>query len=238
MIKLRVGVLMVSALLAACSTTPETDDGPEDHLVRVASRPEAGVYRDIAVDFSGYKRLMIEPLTVTFENHWRRQHPDLSDGEIHRIVVEAAQLFREEFIRALVNQGPYELAEVREADVLVVEPRLLDLDIPAPEGADVPGHRTLVPRPVAMQMTGELRDGVSGALLMRVIMFDGQDQYAGGSDGQSRWAYRVTNAHEIRVSLGKWSQLFREALDVAKATKPRGAAEWKESPPPAQNAAP
>ena len=184
MIKLRLGVLAMSAFLVACSTTPEAEDHPEDHLVRVASRPEAGVYRDVSVDFTGYKRLMIEPLTVTFENHWRRQHPGLSDSELHRIVVEAAQLFREEFVRALVDEGPYELADVRDPDVLVVEPRLLDLDIPAPEGADEPGHRTLVPRPVAMQMTGELRDGVSGALLMRVIMFDGQDKYGSGG---SRW---------------------------------------------------
>jgi hypothetical protein len=216
--KLRVGVLMVSAMLAACSATPEIEDRPHDTLVRVASRPEGGVYRDVGVDFTGYKRLMIEPLTVSFANHWRRQHPNLSDSELHRIVVEAAQLFHEEFIRALVDEGPYELAQAREADVLVVEPRLLDLDIPAPEGANEPGHRTLVPRPVAMQMTGELRDGVSGALLMRVIMFDGQDKYV--DHGQTHWAYRITNAHEIRVSLGKWSQLFREALDVAKATKP------------------
>jgi hypothetical protein len=36
-----------------------------------------------------------------------------------------------------------------------------------------------------------------------------------------RLANRVTNAHEIRTSLGKWSRLVREAVDVAKATKPR-----------------
>ena len=31
---------------------------------------------------------------------------------------------------------------------------------------------------------------------------------------------RVTNAHEIRASMEKWSRLVSEAIDVAKATKP------------------
>lgn len=216
--QLRVGILAVSALLAACSTTPPEEELPEDQLVRVPSRAEGGVFRDIRADFTGYKRLMIEPLTVSFKAGWRRKHPTITDAEIHRIVVQAAEIFREQFVRALVENGPYTLAEVREADVLVVEPRLLDLDIPAPEAGAEPMRRTLVLRPVSMHMTGELRDGVTGTLLMRVMMFDGEP--GDGNGLTSRWAYRVTNAHEILGSLANWSQLVREALDVAKAARP------------------
>jgi hypothetical protein len=213
----RIGVLSVFAWLAACSTTPPEEELPEDQLVRVASRAEGGVFRDIRADFTGYKRLMIEPLTVSFKAGWRRRHPTITDAEIHRIVVQAAEIFHEQFVRAMVENGPYTLADVREADVLVIEPRLLDLDIPAPEAAE-PMSRTLVLRSVSMHMTGELRDGVTGTLLMRVMMFDGEQDEGNGLT--SRWAYRVTNAHEILGSLAKWSQLVREALNVAKAARP------------------
>ena len=67
-------------------------------------------------------------------------------------------------------------------------------------------------------MTGELRDGVNGEILLRVIMIDSEARYM---FNRIRRANRVTNAHEIRVSMERWSRLVREAIDVAKASKPR-----------------
>ena len=215
--KLRVGLLAIFALLAACTASPPPKETTADGLERVPSRAEGGVYRDLDADFTRYKRLMIEPMTVEFRETWRKQHPDVADTELRRIQLEAAKDFREVFTKIMVEEGPFELAEVREADVFVVVPRLLDLDIPAPETDLDAGKETSSPRPVALQMTGELRDGVSGELLLRVIRIEAEPYYM--FDGIRR-ANRVTNAHEIRVSMEKWSRLVREAIDVAKATKP------------------
>ena len=215
--KLHVGVLSVFALLAACTASPPPKETTADGLERVPSRAEGGVYRDLDADFTRYKRLMIEPMTVEFREAWRKQHPDVADTELRRIQLEAAKDFREVFTKIMVDEGPFELAEVREADVFVVVPRLLDLDIPAPETDLDAGNETSSPRPVSLQMTGELRDGVSGELLLRVIRIEAEPYYM--FDGIRR-ANRVTNAHEIRVSMEKWSRLVREAIDVAKATKP------------------
>ena len=218
MSKLRVGVLAVFALLAACTASPPPKETTPDGLERVPSRAEGGVYRDLDADFTHYKRLMIEPITVEFTEGWRKQHPDVSDTELRRIQLEAAKDFREVFTKILVDEGPFELAEVREADVFVVVPRLLDLDIPAPETEDDAGYSSFSPRLISMQMTGELRDGVSGEILLRVIMIDDESRYKlNGSSGPNR----VTNAHEIRDSLERWSRLVREAIDVAKSSKPR-----------------
>ena len=107
---------------------------------------------------------------------------------------------------------------MREADVFVVVPRLVDLDIPAPETDLDAGYAASSPRPLSLQMTGELRDGVSGDILLRVIMIDAEAYYM---FDEIRRANRLTNAHEIRVSMEKWSRLVREAIDVAKASKPR-----------------
>ena len=186
--------------------------------MRVPSRPEGGVYRNLDTDFTRYKRLMIEPLTVDFLEGWRKQHPNISDAEVRRIQAETTNNFREVFTANLVDEGPFELAEVREADVLVVVPRMVDLEIPAPEYEQEAGFRSSSSRSISMQMTGELRDGVNGDILLRVIMIDGEYRF---KVHQVPGPNRIANAYEIRGALERWSRLVREAIDVAKASKPR-----------------
>ena len=215
--KMRVGVLAVFALLAACTASPPPPETTADGLVRVPSRPEGGVYRYLEADFTRYKRLMIEPITVEFRKGWRKQHPDVSDSELRRIQAETMKDFLAVFTEILVEEGPFELAEVREADVLVVVPRMLDLKIPAPETEQDAGYSRSSPRPVSLQMNGELRDGVNGDVMLRVIMIEREDREKYAIPGPNRLA----NAHEIRGSMKSWSRLVREAIDVAKASKPR-----------------
>jgi hypothetical protein len=216
--KMRIGVLAVFALLVGCTANrlpPETTD---EGLVRVPSRPEGGVFRKPGVDFTRYKRLVIEPLTVEFVEGWRKQHPDVSDSEVRRIEAETAKNFLEVFTGILVDEGPYELAEVRQADVLFVVPRMLKLKIPAPETESDTGFSSQSPRLVSLEMAGELRDGATGDVVMRVNMIDGEDRF---KVNHLSGPNRLTNAHEIRGALERWSRLVREATDVAKASKPR-----------------
>jgi len=60
----QLGVLTLFALLAACTANRPPAETTADGLVRVPSRAEGGVYRKPDADFTRYKRLMIEPLTV------------------------------------------------------------------------------------------------------------------------------------------------------------------------------
>lgn len=216
--KLHAGVLAVFTLLAACKGNLPPRETTPDGLTRVPSRSEGGVYRDLNADFTRYKRLMIEPLTVEFRDGWRQQHPSLSDSDVRRIQLETTNAFREEFTRMLVDEGPFELAEVREDDVFVVVPRLLDFKIPAPENERDAGYRSYSPHPVSLQINGELRDGVSGALLLRVITIESEDRemYA-----RSSVTNRISNELEIRECLERWSRLVREAFNVAIASRPR-----------------
>lgn len=216
--KMRVCVLAVFALLASCRASLPPAETTDDGLVRVASRPEGGVYRKPKADFTHYKRLMIEPLAVEFVKGWRKQHPDVSDAEVRRIEAETRKSLLDVFTGILVDEGPFELADVREADVLVVVPRMLDLKIPAPESENDTGYRSYSPRPVSLQMTGELRDGVKGDVLLRVNMIDSEDRL---TTEEVSGPNRIANAFEIRRSLERWSRLVREAIDVANTAKPR-----------------
>lgn len=209
-------VLFMAFLLAGCGYTRVPEERTDDGLVRVPSRASGGVYRDLDVDFTPYKRLILEPPTVEFVADWRESHEKVSDADVARIRKEAVRLFQDEFRRELGKRGRYEFADAPAPDVLLVVPRIVDLDILAPDFGNPAGERTYTPGPVKMQVTGELRDATTNKLLARIIIFEGQMRY--GMD-EFRLANRSTNAHEMRLGFGKWATMVREALNVAKATR-------------------
>jgi hypothetical protein len=214
---IRFGVLAMLASLSACTASLPPAETTPDGLVRVPSRAEGGVYRKPDADFRRYKRMMIEPPTVEFLKGWRKQHPNVSDAEVRRLEAETAKSFREAFTGILVGEGLFELTDVREADVLVVVPRIFDLNVPAPETEFDAGFRSYSPYLVSMEVSGELRDGIDGHVLLRVNMIDPQDRL---KLNQNISANRITNAREIHDSMERWSRLVREAIDIAKASKP------------------
>ena len=210
-------VVSVLIVLSSCRSLPGPEEMTADGLERVASRKSAGVYRLPGATFTQYRRLILEPLTVSFVKNWEESHPDISAGEIKRIREEAARMFREEFTRELIKRGKYEYANDAGADVLIVTPAVTDLDIPAPDSNDL-DKRSFAPRSPSMTITGEMRDASTGKLVGRVIKFAGGERYG---FHELREANRGTNAFETRVDYAVWVQVFREALNVAKAERPR-----------------
>jgi len=209
------GLVLICALSAGCTASRPPEDMTADGLVRVPSRNIAGVYRAPGASFVHYRRIMLEPPTVSFVRDWQKNHPEISPAEILRIVREAAALFRDEFTRELIDRGPYELTDELAADVLIVNPAIVDLDVPS---LAEDGSRIYTAGPAMMKVTGELRDAASGALVGRLTTFETDDNYG---FGKVRLANRAMNAHEQRIAYGKWSRILNEALAVAKAERPR-----------------
>ncbi len=222
------------SLTAGCRALPGPEEVTDDGLVRVASRASGGVYRKPDAAFIQYKRLILEPPTVAFKRGWRRSHPEITDAEAKRIEQDTSAVFREEFLRGMIGEDKWALADAPDSDVIIVVPRIVDLDIPAPEaGSEISGLKTYTPGPVKMEIIGDLRDAQTGTLIGRVAMFDGNELYSVGDlsvannygnglypGAKVRSANKVTNIHEMRMSFGRWSRLLAEALAVAKATRP------------------
>jgi hypothetical protein len=144
----------------------------------------------------------------------REKHPEATKGDFARILSESIALFREEFTREFVKSGSYTIAEDLGPDVLLVIPNIEDLDIPAPDVGD--GTRTYTNSPVSMKITGDLRDASTGKLVGRVIMIEPPER-----TDRLREGNRATIAHEQRLVFARWTRLVREALNVAKAERPR-----------------
>lgn len=215
------GILVVLfAALTACGYTRLPEERTDDGLVRVPSRASGGVYRDIAADFTPYRRFILEPPTVEFIADWRKQHQEVDDRDIASIRDQVVKLFRDEFTREMARRRTFEYAEAPAADVLRVIPRVVDLDILAPDTGKGVIKETYTTGPVKMQITGELRDAASNALLARIIIYEGQFRYGQG-ELDVRLANRATNAREMRIGFNKWATMVHEALNVAKVAKPR-----------------
>lgn len=210
--------LFLFVLATGCVSDRPPEETTADGLVRVTSRADGGVYRAPDTTFTQYRRLILEAPSITFASGWRDNHKDLSDTEVARIRSDAAQLFRREFTRVLIDRGPYEFAVAPASDVLLVSMSIEDLDIAAPEAAAEPGVRTYAPGPVKMTLTGELHDAMTGKLVGRLIMFKREARYG---FNELRMANRVTNLHEESLAFADWSRLLREALDLAKVEGPR-----------------
>jgi hypothetical protein len=218
MLRLATLVLFL-AIIAGCAADRPPEETTDDGLVRVPARSIGGVYRLPDADFVPYRRVMVEPPSITFVDDWRKNHPEVSQPEFMRMLAETVKLFREEFTREFVELGSYTIAEDPGADVLLVIPAIEELNIVAPDAGDAAGQRTYTRIPVTMKVTGDLRDATTSKLIGRVIMYQ-NDHHAFG-EVQMQIANRVTNAHEQRLAYSKWSRLVREAIDVAKAERPR-----------------
>jgi len=207
---------LLGLALAGCAADRPPEEITDDGLVRVASRSIGGVYRAPDATFTQYRRIILEPPSIAFIKDWREKHPEVTQADFVRICMESIGLFREAFSRELVEHGTYQFADDFAADVLLVVPNVVDLDIVAPDtGGDI---RTYTKGPVTMKVTGDLRDALTNKLVGRVTLYQTEESY---HTYQMRLANRVTNAHEQRLSYAKWARLVREALDVAKADRPR-----------------
>jgi hypothetical protein len=206
-------------LAAGCAADRPPEEITDDGLVRVPARSVGGVYRAPEASFTQYRRIMLEPPTIGFKKDWRENHPEVTPSEFERIRAEAIQLFRDEVSREFVKHGTYAFADDPAPDVLLIIPNIEDLDLLAPVSGIESGTRTYTTgRPVSMTITGDLRDASTGNLVGRVIMFQPPEHNA---FNELRVADRVTNAHEQRLVYANWTRLVREALDIAKAERPR-----------------
>ena len=217
--------------MAGCAADRPPEEMTDDGLARVPSRREGGVYRLPNTSFSQYKRIMLEPPSIGFIKDWRKNHPEIKQGDFERIRAEAVELFRDEFTREFVEHGSYQFAEDPAPDVLLVIPSIEDLNIVAPDAGNGPGQRTFSRIILQMRITGDLRDAATGKLVGRVIMFETGEHAPFYGDSSLRQADRVTNAHEQRLTYARWSRLVREAIDVAKAERPRPHKPAENTPP-------
>src|SRR5215472_6629805 len=209
--------LLLMAAAAALLPATAADEPPKewDGLVRVTSKQLDHVYKLPEADFSGYKRVRLDPIEVEFDKNWKPNQNErspsrrLTNEDLERIKKALAEEFRKVFTEELTKNG-YQVVNEDDDDVLRVSAAIVNLYITAPEKMSAGRSRTYTTSAGHMTLIVELRDSVTGKLMARAV-----DSVQGRDTGNFQITNSVTNMSSARTALSKWARVLREGLDDA-----------------------
>jgi hypothetical protein len=222
-----VAVVSVLVLLSAPGERVQADDpAPEVSMegLKLVEKDRRGeIYADPDTDWSVYSRIQLDEATVAFRKNWQRdqnrsQPFKVRTEDMERIKSELSTLFGEVFAEELKQNGGYELSVESAEDVMRITPRIVDLDVYAPDTRSSPG-RTMSYTEQAGRMTLQLDifDSVTGDMIAKT-----SDRQEAPRRGYMQWTTSVTNRAEARRMIERWAREFRERLDQARASGTAG----------------
>lgn len=210
-LQLSICLILTLGSVGCVNMKPPEPERTVDGLTRIDSKRVDTVYTAPGMTLAPYRRIMLDPVDVSFKRDWQRNHPSVSADDVARIRSEAAEMFRDVFARELEAKGGYALTDKPAPDVLRVSASIVDLDIAAPDTRSGSPTRTYVVSPGELTLLAELRDSESGAILVRAA-----DRQKGREFGNLQIANRVTNSAEAQRAFAMWAGLLRDALDAAR----------------------
>jgi hypothetical protein len=207
-------LLLGGALLAGCANTPPTPQEWDGLVLRPGTRLDALFVKPDA-EISGFSSVMLDPVQIQFAANWdpnqgrRSQARRLNAADIAAIKERLAELFQQTF-RAELGRGGYPLVNEPGPETLRMTPIIIDLFITAPDEMTPGRSRVYTAESGRMTLVAELRDSVTGELLVRAV-----DARAGRGTGQLTWTNRVTNAADAQQAIAVWASALRRAMDGA-----------------------
>ncbi len=149
------------------------------------------------LELSKYDRVMVAPVSIAY----RKDSFELTEKQARRM----NDYFWRALDDALVDNG-YELASEPATDVLLVVARIVDLDINVPTKPRAGRSTYFTASSGSMTLIGELRDSVSGEVLVR---------FADQQQPRSHWARStsVDNWRDVRQAFKFWATILQDRLD-------------------------
>jgi uncharacterized protein DUF3313 len=199
--------------LAQSKTPPAEWDG----LVLHESKRVNLLYLRPGASLQGYKRVLLQPLQVSFDKNWDPNRSQRSSAS--RLTKEDFDTIKrklaEEFAKGSAEElakGGYTVVTEAGADVLEVQPFIINLYITAPDKPAAGGSRTYVADSGYMTLVAELRDSETDAILARAV-----DHFSATRSTTFQLSSSVANMADARRAIAKWATALRAALDEANA---------------------
>lgn len=205
--------LMSTPLFAKDEPAQVSLDGLE--LVEKDSRGE--LYADPMVDWSVYTQVLLDPASVSFRRNWQRDQNNaqpfkVRTSDMERIKTDLSELFNEVFTKELTSDGDYEMAAENAENVMRITPRIVDLDVYAPDTRS-PGIQKSYTRSAGrMTLKLEIYDSVTGDLIATA-----SDRKESPDRGYMQWTTSVSNRAAARQMFERWAKDLRVRLDEARA---------------------
>jgi hypothetical protein len=190
-----------------------------DGLYRVEKSIVDEAYIRPDLDLSGYGRIMIDPVTVSYKRKpippsaSRASHSRSNFALTEKQTEELKGLFHEAFQKAMSEGEVWQVVDSTGPDVLRVQAELIDLVVKVPT-VPSPGRSSyFVSELGEVTLVAELRDSQSGQILAR-----GVDRRVIGRAVGGR-VYRATTVaarSDVSRLFDAWAQLLRARLDQIK----------------------
>lgn len=215
-------LVFFSFLLALAGNLPAAaeDTAPEvslEGLELVDKSRHGEVYQDPNVDWSAYTQIRLDPATVAFRKNWQRdqnrtQPFKVRTEDMERIKSDLAALFGEVFTEELTGAGGYQLADENGPQVMRITPRIVDLDVYAPDTPTPARTNQYSESAGRMTLKLEIFDSVTGDLIATI-----SDRQEDPRLGWMEWRTRVSNRQDAERMLRRWATDLRERLDAARS---------------------
>jgi len=204
-------LVIVSSLCVAQQQSPDVN---ADGLQHVRDSNLALVYAQPGIDLGIYKRIYLDDAYIAFKKNWQRDRKrsnsdKISADDMDKIRLELSLLFRDVFSGTL-EAGGYELVTERAADVLLIRPAIINLDVIAPATAQGNDVRTFSESAGEMTLYLELCDSLTDDLIAKAL-----DRKIDRKTGYFKWQNRVTNRAAANRILTVWADVLKEGLDHA-----------------------
>jgi len=210
-----------SSATAADEKPPEVDSNGL-HLVQNSKLRL--VYALPGATLSGYDKVILVDAYVAFRKNWLQDRRDQSidplaidKKDMEELKQRVAKEFHDEMTKELEKKG-YAVVDKTEtgADVLIVRPAIVNLDIAAPDIGMASMHTYFVRSAGDMTLYAELYDSVSSQMLAKVIDPEADNMWAG--TGQR--ANEVTNKAAADEIIKKWADTLAAHMhEVVKGAK-------------------
>jgi len=201
--------------LAGDQPPPEvTKDGL--HLYKQTK--ERLAYLRPGASFTQYKKVAILDCYVEFSKDWVKNYNrdqrdpsrQIRDSDLDRAKKALQSDFKKIFSEELQEGGRYQTVDSGGADVLVLRPALINIQVSAPDLMAAGRSATYVESAGAMTIYLELWDSVSNTILARVV--DGKvDPSLYGQRSSS-----VTNRAAAERMMRSWADELRTRLDLVR----------------------
>lgn len=168
------------------------------------------------VDWASYSKIQLERATIEFRKNWaqdlrHRSGIIIREKDEQRIKSKLADLLDDVLTGELSSEAGYVFTDESGTDVMRLKPRIVDLDVIAPDRArDYIGH-FLTDSQGSMTLKLEIYDSVSGELLATTWKYQ-EDPIKGYMERTTS----PTNSRAFRLMLLRWSSWLNEWLDEAR----------------------
>jgi len=204
-------------MMLAC-TGPAVTPVPGMEIIEQGRNGEFLVATD--VDWSKYKKFQLEKATVTFREKWvhdqrTRSGITVREKDEERIKSILADLLDEALKRELSSGAGFVYTDESGADVMRFQPRVVKLDIIAPDRVrDYIGY-SLTDSQGNMTLELEIYDSLNGKLLVTARQYQ-EDTYK----GYMEWTTSGTNRTAFRLMLLRWTSWLAEKFEETKTGTP------------------